>query len=59
VRKAVVERFFAGSDDVRGSFEVGFADFEVNNVPSFRFKGARTHQHIERGLNEEPRHPFS
>ena len=56
VRPAVVQRLFGRLDDMRGSGEVGLADFEMNHLGPARLQGAGTDQHIECGFDSDPRH---
>src|SRR5688572_24827748 len=54
--ETLVERIRRRPDDVGRRIEIRLADFEMNDVASFRFERPRFHQDFERGLRPETRH---
>jgi hypothetical protein len=47
-----------GFNHVRGGVEVGLADFEMNNVAAFGFKGSGPHENFKSGLGSQALHAF-
>ena len=45
-----------GLADIGGCVEIGFADLEVDDVPTLRFKRPSTDQNFERGFSAETLH---
>jgi hypothetical protein len=51
-----VQRVTRRVNDVAWRIEIWLANFEMNNVASFRFKRFRLYQNFKRGLGAEPGH---
>jgi hypothetical protein len=58
-RPPFVERALACLDDVRWRWEIGLADFQVDDASTLRFEGARAGEHLEGGLRPNPGHAIS
>ena len=55
---ALVQRLLRRVLDVLRRRKVGLADFQVDDVLALRFERAGALQHLERGLDPDPRHAF-